>query len=245
MISNNVISLCHLPLLVANQVSSKPEIRDEFMEKCFGTAHTLSKAAYTLLTLLGNGSKMPVEKQRDSVMWMILLCSESASPYCLSKEERIVSWKLNPKSLKPIWVVWLGTRSKTEQVIEYNTYGIAGNSMADKVLTQHYIIWNPVHLVYGCTRQYVPVCVLGRPTHVVQLAGCTLTSIFSSQPEKPQNGTCRCLLPPVMPRSVRTGMYWYKMVTGCSKWYECLIQPHTVSFRGTGLSCTACYCLLL
>ncbi len=22
---------------------------------------------------------------------------------------------------------------------------------------QHYIIWNPVHLVYGCTRQYVQV----------------------------------------------------------------------------------------
>ncbi len=28
-------------------------------------------------------------------------------------------------------------------------------------------------------------------------------------------------------------------------WYEGLVLPSTVSFRVTGLSCTACYCLLL
>ncbi len=65
--SNNVISLRHLAL--ANQFPSKT--RDEGTEKCFSAALNLSKA-YTLFTLIVNGCKMPVEKQRDGERRMIL-----------------------------------------------------------------------------------------------------------------------------------------------------------------------------
>jgi hypothetical protein len=71
---NNVVSLRHLAL--ALQVLAKT--RDEGTMKCFGAAHTLSKA-YTLFTLIVNGSKMPVEKQKDSVMRMIHTASLSGS----------------------------------------------------------------------------------------------------------------------------------------------------------------------
>ncbi len=78
---NNILSLCHLPL--ANQVPAMT--RDSGTEKSFDTALNLSKG-YTLITLILNGCKMPVEKQRDSVTQMIVL--HTVAPYCLSKETR-------------------------------------------------------------------------------------------------------------------------------------------------------------
>ncbi len=88
--SNNVISLLHLAL--ANQVPSKT--RDSGTEKCFGAAHTLSKA-YTLLTLILNGSKMPVEQQRDSAVRMFLLRSAGPSSIRLSVSAISFQKKLN------------------------------------------------------------------------------------------------------------------------------------------------------
>ena len=124
---NNVVSLRHLPL--AMQVPTKT--RDEGTMKCFGAAHTLSKA-YTLFTLIVNGSKMPVEKQRDSVMQMMLL--RSAGPYCLSKESKDTLLEADTEELHAYLT---GLAKNAQQITKYNVYGIAGNFLADKVLTQH------------------------------------------------------------------------------------------------------------
>ena len=125
--SNNVISLRHLAL--ANQVPSKT--RDEGTEKCFSASLTLSKA-YTLFTLVVNGSKMPVEKQRDSVMRMILL--RTVAPYCLDKESMDTILGADPEELNAYLT---GLAKNAQQVIKYHMYGMVANFMADKVLTQH------------------------------------------------------------------------------------------------------------
>ncbi len=77
--SNNVPSLRHLPL--ANQVPAKT--RDAGMEKFLGAALNLSKGC-TLITLILYGGKIPVEKQRDSAVWMIVL--HTVAQYFLSKK---------------------------------------------------------------------------------------------------------------------------------------------------------------
>ncbi len=75
---------------------------------------------------------MPVEKQRDSVMRMILL--RTAGPYCLSKESMDTLLEADTEELH----AYLSGLAKNEQqIIKYNVYGIAGNFLADKVLTKH------------------------------------------------------------------------------------------------------------
>ena len=125
--SNNVISLRHLAL--ANQFPSKT--RDEGTEKCFSAALNLSKA-YTLFTLIVNGCKMPVEKQRDGERRMILL--HSVAPYCLSKEGMDSILGSDTEELNAFLT---GLAKNAQQVIKYNTYGIVANFMAEKVFTQH------------------------------------------------------------------------------------------------------------
>jgi hypothetical protein len=125
--SNNVISLRHLAL--ANQVPTKT--RDEGSEKCFSASLTLGKA-YTLFTLVVNGCKMPVEKQRDSAMRMILL--RTVAPYCLDRESMDTILGADPEELNAFLT---GLAKNAQQVIKYHMYGIVANFMADKVLTQH------------------------------------------------------------------------------------------------------------
>ena len=84
--------------------------------KCFGAAHTLSKA-YTLFTLIVNGSKMPIEKQRDSVMRMMLLCS--AGPYCLSKESMDTLLEADTKELHAYLT---GLAKNAQQIIKNDVY---------------------------------------------------------------------------------------------------------------------------
>ncbi len=76
---------------------------------------------------------MPVEKQRGSVVRMILpLCS--AGPYCLSKESMDTILEADTEELH----AYMSELAKNaQQVIKYNLYGIAGNFLAEKVLTQH------------------------------------------------------------------------------------------------------------
>jgi hypothetical protein len=117
--------------------------------KCFGAAHTFSKA-YTLFTLIVNGSKMPVEKQRDSVMRMMLL--RSAGPYCLSKESMDTLLEADTKELHAYLT---GLAKNAQQIIKYNVYGIACNFLADKVLTQHDIFPSePVKKHLGLTGEH-------------------------------------------------------------------------------------------
>jgi hypothetical protein len=143
--TNNVISLRHLAL--ANQVPSKT--KDEGTEKCFGAAHTLSKA-YTLFTLIVNGSKMPVEKQRDSVVRMILL--RSAGPYCLSKESMDTVLEADTEEHH---AYLRGLAKNVQQVIKYKLYGITCNFLAEKVLTQHDIFPSePVRKHLGFTGEH-------------------------------------------------------------------------------------------
>ena len=75
---------------------------------------------------------MPVEKQRDSAMRMKLL--HSAGPYCLSKVSMDTLLAADPEELHAYLT---GLAKNAQQILKYNLYGIAGNFLADKVLTQH------------------------------------------------------------------------------------------------------------
>ena len=125
--SNNAISLRHLEL--ANKFPAKT--RDEGTQKCFSATLTVSRA-YTLFTLVVNGCKMPVEKQRDSSMWMILF--RTMAPYCLCKHSIDSILKADTDAVNAYLI---GLAKNAQQVIKYNMYGMVGNFMADKVLTQH------------------------------------------------------------------------------------------------------------
>ncbi len=85
-----------------------------------------------MFTLVINGKNMPVEKQRDSQIRMILL--RSAAPYCLSQENLDTILGLDPKECNAYLT---GLAKNAQQTIKYTAYGLAGNFMADKVLTQH------------------------------------------------------------------------------------------------------------
>ncbi len=75
---------------------------------------------------------MPVEKQRDSVMRMILL--RSAGSYCLSK---ISIDTLLEADTEELHAYMTGFANNAQQIIKYNVYGLAGIFLAGKVLTQH------------------------------------------------------------------------------------------------------------
>ena len=125
--SNNFPSLLHLPL--ANQVPAKT--RDLSTEKFFGAALNLSKG-YTMVTLILNGCKLPVEKQRDSVMRMIVL--RTVAQYCLSKETLDIILNADPdEQINHL----SGLARNSQQYIKYQLYGDVANFMADKVMTQH------------------------------------------------------------------------------------------------------------
>jgi len=125
--SNNVISLRHLPL--ANQIPAKT--RDEGTAKLFGATLNLSKG-YCLISLVLSGHKVPVEKQRDSVMRTIVL--RTVAPYCLNDETLDAILKADPEEQNALL---MGLAKNAQQYIKYQLYGTVANFMADKVLTQH------------------------------------------------------------------------------------------------------------
>jgi hypothetical protein len=93
---------------------------------------------------------MPVENQLDSVVWMILL--RSVGPYCLSKESMDTVLEADTEELH---AYLSGLAKNAQQVIKYNLYGIAGNFLADKVLTQHDVFPSePVRKNLGLTGEH-------------------------------------------------------------------------------------------
>jgi hypothetical protein len=90
----------------------------------------LSKA-FTLFTLILHGKNLPIENNRDETHRLILLYS--AAPYCLSKETLDTILEADCDERKTYLV---GLAKNAQQVIRYVLYGLTGNYLNEKVLTQ-------------------------------------------------------------------------------------------------------------